>query len=188
MLVSRVKNGSAKSCGCYQKEILKLRTTHDKRHSKEYLAWCNMKARCYNPSNNRYSTYGAVGITVCDEWRKDFAKFYSDMGDCPEGCICRKDTNGNYNKENCMWSTNAAQIRKRTNAHIVTINGKSYNVRDAEVVLGIHRSSINQRHRQTGETYQQVTNHFLKKKLDKQISILFDCHSLLKSTHERLAA
>lgn len=34
-----------------------------------YHKWTNLLRRCYIKSNNRYKNYGALGITVCDEFK-----------------------------------------------------------------------------------------------------------------------
>ena len=61
----------------------------------EYVAWGNMIARCYNPRNKRYAAYGGRGITVCAEWRHDFARFLADMGPRPaEHSLDRRAANG----------------------------------------------------------------------------------------------
>jgi hypothetical protein len=87
-------------------ELMKTRT---------YKAWINMKQRCYNPNQDGYHNYGGRGITVCDSWRLSFENFNRDMGDVPDGMILdRKDNNGNYQPDNCEWTTRRwSNINKR---------------------------------------------------------------------------
>ena len=40
-----------------------------------YSIWHNMKSRCYNSNLDKYKHYGGSGISVCDEWKKDFRAF-----------------------------------------------------------------------------------------------------------------
>ena len=85
-------------------------------HSPTYNTWHTMKQRCLNPNNDGYPYYGGRGITICDRWL-DFNNFLEDMGERPENMtLDRIDSNGNYCKENCKWSTKSEQSRNSANA------------------------------------------------------------------------
>lgn len=113
-----LKSGNTKSCGCLHKEELSnMASKHHLTDSRLYLVWKGMKARCYIPSHNHYDIYGAKGITVCDEWKNDFQAFYdwaikngydenAIRGECT---LERKDVNGNYCPENCVWADSTVQ-------------------------------------------------------------------------------
>lgn len=45
---------------------------------KEYKTWKDMIYRCYNPNNNLFPYYGAIGITVCPRWHC-FEMFLYDL-------------------------------------------------------------------------------------------------------------
>lgn len=79
----------------------------------EYIAWINMKSRCYNKNNDKYIHYGANGIVVCHRWMMSFQNFIDDMGKRPEGksSIDRKDTTKEYSPGNCQWATQSEQMR-----------------------------------------------------------------------------
>lgn len=67
------------------------------------------KQRCLNQNHHAYQLYGAIGITVCDEW-KDFTNFLKDMGVRPEGTSINR-INGAmvYSSDTCEWATYSVQ-------------------------------------------------------------------------------
>ena len=72
-----------------------------------YTCLCSMIQRCHNPNRLKFHSYGGRGIIVCDEWRGrgGLDNFIKDMGLRPSYAyeIHRKDNDGNYCKENCVW-------------------------------------------------------------------------------------
>lgn len=109
--------GLTKSCGCFKKDNnIGLRTTtHGQSKTLIYGVWNTMNMRCNNPAVKSYPRYGGRGIKVCERWRL-FENFLADMG-LPESgmTLDRKDTNGNYSPENCLWATKLAQARNKSN-------------------------------------------------------------------------
>ena len=83
-----------------------------------YHSWRKARERVYNPNQQGYKYWGGRGIVMCDRW-DNFANFLDDMGERPEGCtIDRIDPDGNYEPDNCRWSTPQAQAnnKRRRNA------------------------------------------------------------------------
>ena len=81
-----------------------------------YHLWGHMKGRCYNKKDKKYAIYGARGISVCDEWKNDFLKFYKwsiENGYTEKSTIDRIDSDKGYCEENCRWTTAHVQSANR---------------------------------------------------------------------------
>jgi hypothetical protein len=112
MAVYRVVGGSTVSCGCFRNEQLgAVNRTHGLSKHPLYQIWKGMKARCYNEKNPSYHNYGGRGIKVCDRWRDSVEDFIEDLGERPSlsHTIDRIDNDGNYEPDNCKWSTKEEQ-------------------------------------------------------------------------------
>lgn len=118
---------------------------HGLSKSKTYLAWRNLKSRCDNKNDIRYKSYGARGITVCDEWQS-FEAFYRDMGEAPESMsIDRKDNDGPYCKENCRWATNKEQGNNKTTNHVIDFAGKKQTLTQWAREIGLSPDTLERR-------------------------------------------
>lgn len=126
-----LKKGDTKSCGCYQRDrISEVSTTHGMRRTKLYHRWLDMRQRCSNPKNSRYSDWGGRGITVCDEWQQfePFRDWALANGYRDDLTLDRIDVNGNYEPSNCRWITNKEQCNNKRVNSLLTYNGKTQTI------------------------------------------------------------
>lgn len=114
----KLRSGDTKSCGCLCRDKpnnLIHGDTRDVKKTKEYRAWGQMKQRCGNKKNPRFSAYGGRGIMVNHRWLNSYENFLKDMGRAPspQHSIERKNNNGNYTPLNCVWATRKQQTANR---------------------------------------------------------------------------
>lgn len=107
-------SGNTRSCGCLVGETAKrVHTTHgeNNKNSRLHSIWCGMLGRCRNTNNNRFSDYGGRGITVCEDWLdySTFKEWVVNNGYSDTLTLDRINVNGNYEPNNCKWSTNIEQ-------------------------------------------------------------------------------
>jgi hypothetical protein len=106
-------SGHSTSCGCWQAELLRKRSTkHGEANSVEYRLHRGILRRCYERKNKSYRWYGKRGIGVCRRWRK-FENFLRDMGRRPHPklTIERLNNDKGYGPANCAWRSRAVQAR-----------------------------------------------------------------------------
>lgn len=142
-----LRNGSAKSCGCLQRELTSVRArTHGKTGDRTYLSWRGMRERCSNPNNRRFSDYGGKGVYVCERWADDFEAFLADMGPRPDGMtLDRIDNSGPYSPENCRWADVSTQTRNRSDNVWIDWNGTRRTLTDWAKELGLTQSALSMR-------------------------------------------
>jgi hypothetical protein len=129
--VGELSRGHAESCGCL---IADAHRTHGFRGRHDcdplYSVWCGMRERCNRPSNKRWDRYGGRGIKVCPEWNGShcfptFREWAHANGWQPGLELDRRETDGNYEPDNCRWIPQPDQARNRSNNRNITAFGET---------------------------------------------------------------
>lgn len=141
----------AKSCGCYQLEVMKKKglihgaTSFNSNRKKLYAVWNSIKQRCLNENNKAYKYYGGRGIAICKEWANDFALFekWSMTNGYRQGLsIDRVDNNKGYSPQNCRWATIKTQLNNTRSNRILEYNGVKKTVAQWSREVNISNSII----------------------------------------------
>ncbi len=136
-----LKSGHTTTCGCrgFPRGV--------EVNGPEHSSWKAMIQRCTNPKSDMYKHYGGRGIQVCQRWRESFKNFYEDMGPRPAGdySIERKDRNGNYEPDNCVWADRFVQANNRSNNVVLTHAGKTQTAQQWADELGMRAQTIHGR-------------------------------------------
>lgn len=84
------------------------------RNLKSYKCWNDMIRRCYNKNEKSYKTYGARGVTICDEWKlfSNFKRWYDE--NYVEGYVVDKDIAGlnEYSPDGCVFISKSENSRE----------------------------------------------------------------------------
>lgn len=154
VFAENLTGGKTESCGCLQKERASFtNASHGDTDSKLYNVWCAMKRRCYNPRVKEYPLYGGRGITVCDEWRENYASFMDwsinngydktlPRGKCT---LDRIDNNGNYSPDNCRWVDQKTQMNNVGYNHYETYEGETHTIAEWADLYNIPYAKLLQR-------------------------------------------
>ena len=130
----KIVSNHTTSCGCFRLEkvtqMINGNITHGKSKTVEYMAWNEMKERCYNPKHSRYKYYGSKGVKVCDRWLHSFENFYADMKDkpFPDMSLDRIDGDKDYAPENCRWADIHTQNNNKSDNVFFTHKDKTQTV------------------------------------------------------------
>lgn len=131
--------GNTKSCGCYrlEKQSETKEDSHkysglytSKHRPRLYWTWLNMIRRCEDSKAPDYYRYGALGISVCEEWHDlpTFLEWANSHGWGEGLTIDRIDNSGNYCPENCRWADRYTQSNNKRNSVVLEFNSKKQTV------------------------------------------------------------
>ncbi len=165
-----LRSGITQSCGCLVAEGIRKRcTTHGQskrgHRTAEYNIWTIMIKRCTNTKNEKYPDYGGRGICVCLRWLESFENFFADMGKRPHPdlSIERKNNDGNYEPDNCIWGTDEEQSRNKRNNRWLEYNGERHILMDWAKKWNVNTSTVSG-HLSRGKSFEDVYKFYENKK------------------------
>jgi hypothetical protein len=135
----------------------------------EYQVWYAMLYRCHNNNCPQYFNYGGRGIQVCERWY-NFENFIIDMGRRPysDYSLDRIDPNGNYEPNNCKWSTKIEQATNRRTSVFLEFNDKKQTIAAWARELNIAESTLRARVDKGWPIEKIITTPNLRKKFQKE--------------------
>ena len=138
--------GDTKSCGCLSKDqAITTNTTHGGSKTKLYRIWNAIKYRCENVNGQDYKDYGARGISVCQEWRHDFAAFrdWALANGYKDGLsIDRINNNKGYSPINCRWADAYTQANNKRNNRWLEAGGEKMTISQWSRKIGRYDSNV----------------------------------------------
>jgi len=99
---------------------------HGQYKTRLFKIWNSAKKRTNGSLNSVARRYTERNIKMCDEWRSDFMVFkeWSDNNGYGEDLtLDRIDTNGNYEPNNCRWTTKQIQSENTILIHKTNTSG-----------------------------------------------------------------
>ena len=153
----RLIKGYTKSCGCFQRELARIRlTTHglskiNGKHTRLYRIWCGAKDRCCNPKSKYWERYGKRGITFCEEWKHDYKAFYlwaMAKGYDDSLTLDRIDNDKGYFPDNCRWASYETQENNRSNNILFKIDGVTITLAQLARKEGVTRNVAEKNHKE----------------------------------------
>lgn len=152
--IASIRGGRVRHCGCQSTTMKRLRHGHavHGKISPTYTAYQHAKSRCHNPQDKRYAAYGGRGIRMNDEWASSYLAFLRDMGERPSGkSLERRDVDGDYSAENCVWATPSEQSNNTQSTVWVEVDGKRVSLKQYARGIGVNYKALHYRVRAKGQ-------------------------------------
>lgn len=162
---TELKNGTTKSCGCYNMEKLQERAKHHMCNSRLYSIWRCMKYRCNNKNYYQSCYYKDRGIKLYEPWN-DFNNFYEWAKDkyFVGSSIDRINVNGNYEPNNCRFVDNLTQANNKRNNIIIEFKGKKMSLAEWSRETKINYSCLRNRYLNGWNVERMLTEKSIKGK------------------------
>lgn len=141
----------------------------DGKITKEYAAFCSMRARCLHTSKAwKERCRGTIyenGMELQPEWHSPagYGDFYQHVGPAPVNTLLdRVENNKGYVKGNLRWATQSVSNMNKRNARMITANGETLNASEWSRRTGLSLETILNRLNKQGLTEQEAVTRPLQ--------------------------
>jgi hypothetical protein len=148
-----------------------------------YKVWSEMIRRCTVKKATRYERYGGRGISFCKDWEKYqyFKEWALKNGYKENLTLDRIDNDGNYEPNNCRWSSKSTQSQNRglsknsTSGYKGVTKSSSSNkwrarisVNGKQIYLGVYKNKIDAAKAYDRYVIKNKLEHILNFRKDKK--------------------
>jgi hypothetical protein len=138
VILSRLKLGFVKSCGCYYTVKDKAGNSvesskHGDYNKRLYKIYNSTKNRCKGKTKENYDKYKSRGISLCEEWKNNYVNFRSwsiENGYTDDLILERIDTKLGYSPDNCRWVTWQTKSHNTDRNIFLTLDGETKIITD----------------------------------------------------------
>lgn len=168
VLGTHLIRGNIRSCGCLSKKnkfLYENKYGNSTNYKRLYSIFNGMRSRCYNIKDVNYNNYGARGIKIYDKWINNFFEFMDwamQNGYKKNLTIDRIDNNGNYEPNNCRWTTLKEQENNRRDNVFLKYKGKVKTLKQWAETIGISYNTLYSRYSREIE----LVNNSVKSQID----------------------
>lgn len=171
--IDAVKRGNTLSCGCHNLESIKVNgITHGFSYHPLRSVWNGMMSRCYNPNCSFYYNYGGRGVTVCEEWKTNYASFvkWALENGWQKGLQLDKDIRAKelgvaptlYSPDRCKFVTRKENLNCMRNNVLIEYMGETKTLTQWANQYKIHEATVRNRI-SYGWDIHKVLNHPVRK-------------------------
>lgn len=149
---SSVTSGNTRMCKeCSIKSKALKATTHGLSKTRLYREWANMISRCENSLSTAYNRYGAVGISVCEEWHEFecFNDWSLNNGYNDNLTIDRISNNKGYSPSNCRWATMLEQANNKSTNVYITHKEETHTLSEWARIYNMNKYCLYERHKKS---------------------------------------
>lgn len=106
-----------------------------------------MHERCENPKSIAYNCYGGRGISICEDWAlySKFCAWAWNNGYSDELSLGRNNVNGNYNPQNCRWTTIKELANNKRSNKYIEYNGELLTLTEWSAITSVDKRNISKR-------------------------------------------